>query len=255
MDDANINLEKINEDLRAALAETAKAEQERLAYIAQITHNTRTSLNTINGMVAIARHHIDDHDKILDCLNKIELSCLQITEIVNEVTSMAELDDDHELLLNEAPAFIREQIWDVDFSAIVPDVPLAGKRMLVAEDNELNAEMVKEILEQHGIIVDVAEDGMKVIDLLMNKSENYFDCILMDINMPVLNGYSTTQRIRNIDRDDLKVIPIIATTASAYLIDIRCAKNAGMNAHVAKPFNVDELLKIFTHLLPRRQAV
>jgi CheY-like chemotaxis protein/nitrogen-specific signal transduction histidine kinase len=131
----------------------------------------------------------------------------------------------------------------------VPDVILVGKRILVAEDNELNAEVIKETLEGQGIVVEVAENGIKVLDALLSHGEHYFDCILMDVKMPVMNGYTTTQRIRGSKRKDIAQIPVVAMTADAYSIDIRCAKNAGMNAHVAKPFNIEELLTILRELL------
>jgi CheY-like chemotaxis protein len=130
-----------------------------------------------------------------------------------------------------------------------PPVILAGKRLLVAEDNELNAEVIKETLESQGIVVEVVENGIKAIDALLAHGEHYFDCILMDVKMPVMNGYTTTQRIRSSKRKDLAGIPIVAMTADAYSIDIRCARNAGMNAHVAKPFNIEELLAILRELL------
>jgi CheY-like chemotaxis protein len=126
---------------------------------------------------------------------------------------------------------------------------LAGKRILVAEDNELTAEMIKEILEQQGIIVEVANNGIKVLDMLLNNDENFYDCVLMDIRMPVMDGYSTTRRIRSNYRQDIARLPVIAMTADAYTIDIRSAKNAGMNAHIAKPFNIDEMLRVFGTIL------
>jgi CheY-like chemotaxis protein len=129
------------------------------------------------------------------------------------------------------------------------EVILAGKRLLVAEDNELNAEVIKETLEGQGIVVEVVENGIKAIDALLAHGEHYFDCILMDVKMPVMNGYTTTQRIRGSKRKDIAQIPVIAMTADAYSIDVRCAKNAGMNAHVAKPFNIEELLAILRELL------
>ncbi|MCL2254689.1 MAG: response regulator [Lachnospiraceae bacterium] len=131
----------------------------------------------------------------------------------------------------------------------LPEISFAGKRILVAEDNQLNAEMIKEILMQHGIIVEVAENGMRVLDMLMNKGVNYFDCILMDVKMPVMNGYMATEKIRASKREDIAKIPIIAMTADAYSIDVRSSKNAGMNTHVAKPFNINELLAILGSLL------
>ena len=126
---------------------------------------------------------------------------------------------------------------------------LVGKRILVAEDNELNAEMIKEILEQHGIIVELAANGIKVLDMMLDKNEHYYDCILMDIRMPIMDGYATTRRIRSNTRNDIAMIPIIAMTADAYSNDVRSAKSAGMDAHIAKPPDIDEMLGILKRLL------
>jgi CheY-like chemotaxis protein/nitrogen-specific signal transduction histidine kinase len=128
---------------------------------------------------------------------------------------------------------------------------LTGKRVLVAEDNELNAEVTKESLESRGILVEVAENGIKVLDLLLSHDEYYFDCILMDVKMPVMNGYIATQKIRENKRQDLQEIPIVAMTADAYSIDVRCAKNAGMDAYMTKPFKIEEMLKVLEKLCVR----
>lgn len=138
---------------------------------------------------------------------------------------------------------------EVPADILLPEISFAGRRILLAEDNQLNAEMIKELLEQHGIIVEVADNGIKVIDMLMNNGENYFDCVLMDVKMPVMNGYTATQMLRANQRPDIAEIPVIAMTADAYSIDIRYAKNAGMNAHIPKPFSIDDLLKILGSLL------
>jgi CheY-like chemotaxis protein len=128
------------------------------------------------------------------------------------------------------------------------EVLLAGKRVLVAEDNELNAEVTKESLEARGIVVEVAENGIKVLDILLDNEEYYFDCVLMDVKMPVMNGYTATRKIRQHRRKDLQEIPIVAMTADAYSIDIRCARNAGMNAYMTKPFKIEEVLEVLREL-------
>ncbi|MDR2546547.1 MAG: response regulator [Lachnospiraceae bacterium] len=129
------------------------------------------------------------------------------------------------------------------------EISLTGKRILVAEDNELTAEMIKEILEQQGIIVEIASNGIKVLDMLQGRGENYYDCVLMDIRMPVMDGYAATRRIRCNARQDIAKLPVIAMTADAFSIDIRKAKYAGMNAHIAKPFNFEEMMKVFSSIL------
>lgn len=128
-------------------------------------------------------------------------------------------------------------------------VSLAGKRMLIAEDNELNAEIIKELLYQNGVVVEMAENGAVAVDMLVSKEADYYDCVLMDIRMPVLNGYAAAQKIRKCKRDDLKRIPIIAMTADTFSVDVRKAKEAGMNDHVAKPYDIGELMEVFAQFL------
>lgn len=402
--EAQVTLEKQNEELRDALARTAHADQARTNYIAQVVRNIRISMNTISGTVAIARKNAGDPERLAECLDKIEFAGLQLTELIGRITDMSELTE-RIMVLDENPFILAEEMKKItdsiaakaagknidlklrmenirhgrllgdkgrigqvignlidnaisftgpggtvgvtvseihtfknelslfrfeiedsgvgmtaDFirnmyqpfmladdprvsreqgvglgltivlrlvrmmsgdiavrsepgtgtkftvtlhikhhvtpenaAAVLTETPvlnqLAGKRMLVAEDNELNAEVIKELLEQQGVVVDRVENGIKVLDTLYEKEDDYYDCILMDVQMPVMNGYEATHKIRRSERTDLHKIPIIAMTADAFSGDIRSAKNAGMDAHVAKPVNIGELIAVFMRLL------
>ncbi|MEJ8742371.1 ATP-binding protein [Mediterraneibacter sp. HCN-7094] len=116
-----------------------------------------------------------------------------------------------------------------------------GKRILMAEDNKLNAEIAETILQENGFEVDCVEDGCQCLALLQEKPEDYYGLILMDIQMPNLNGYETTRLIRNL-KNQRATIPIIAMTANAFDEDKKKAFAAGMNAHIAKPIDVEVLL-------------
>ncbi len=118
----------------------------------------------------------------------------------------------------------------------------AGKRILMAEDNDLNAEIAATILRENGFEVDCVKDGDICITTLQNKPENYYDAILMDIQMPNLNGYDATRQIRKL-KNCRATIPIIAMTANAFDEDKQKAFSAGMNAHIAKPIDIGILLK------------
>jgi signal transduction histidine kinase/CheY-like chemotaxis protein/ABC-type amino acid transport substrate-binding protein len=124
-----------------------------------------------------------------------------------------------------------------------------GKRILLAEDNELNAEIAIEILNEAGFEVDRAEDGQICVDMLQKADDFFYDVILMDIQMPNLNGYEATKAIRALTNPAKAKIPIIAMTANAFEEDKRDAKNAGMNGHLAKPVNVRELYKTLMGML------
>jgi len=118
-----------------------------------------------------------------------------------------------------------------------------GMNILLAEDNELNIEILKTILEDSGAVVTVATDGQQAVDTFVSKPVGSYDAILMDIMMPVMDGYTATQKIRNSDKNDSNIIPIIAMTANAFAEDIKKAKDAGMNEHVSKPIQVESLIK------------
>ena len=127
---------------------------------------------------------------------------------------------------------------------------LQGIRVLMAEDNDLNAEIAITLLEEKDMVVTRAIDGQDVIDQFRAAPAGSFDLILMDIMMPQLNGYEATQAIRSMaDRPDGKTIPIVAMTANAFAEDIAAAHAAGMNGHLAKPIDMDEVVKVICRVL------
>lgn len=124
-----------------------------------------------------------------------------------------------------------------------------GKRILVVEDNDVNMEIIKAILEQTHAHVTCAWDAEEAIDLISQSKEGHYDLILMDIQMPGMDGYAATRAIRSMDRKDTMTIPIMAMTANAFAQDVEKALSAGMNAHIAKPIDVDELFQKMYHFL------
>ncbi|MDD6234798.1 MAG: response regulator [Lachnospiraceae bacterium] len=115
----------------------------------------------------------------------------------------------------------------------------SGRKVLLVEDNEFNAEVMKELLTEVGLDVEVASNGRNGILKLKERDAGYYSIIFMDIRMPGLDGYETTRQIRRAQRDDLKKIPIIAMTAEAFSNDVKMAVEAGMNGHIAKPVELD----------------
>ena len=124
---------------------------------------------------------------------------------------------------------------------------------MLAEDNRLNQEIATEILREVGIEVDVAEDGEKAVEKVKNASLGQYDLILMDIQMPHMNGYEATKKIRALDDAEKANLPIIAMTANAFEEDKREAANAGMNGHIAKPIDVDKLFETLAEILGKRK--
>lgn len=123
----------------------------------------------------------------------------------------------------------------------VIDYSYQNKRILLAEDNELNAEIMKEILGMAEAMVETAEDGKRAVEMFEANPEGYYDCILMDIQMPVMDGYTAVETIRKSEHPDAKKVVIIAMTAHAFLEDVEKAKEAGMDGHISKPIDMEML--------------
>ena len=126
---------------------------------------------------------------------------------------------------------------------------IEGKKILIAEDNELNAEIAKTVLEDAGALVTRVEDGQQAVELFKEKPAGTFDAILMDLMMPVMDGYTATRKIRSLERSDAKTIPIIAMTANAFREDAEKCIAVGMNAHLAKPLDIEKVMTTICHLV------
>lgn len=122
---------------------------------------------------------------------------------------------------------------------------MKGKRILLVEDNDMNREIAQEFLTEEGILVENAVNGKEAVEKMEQSSLYYYDLILMDIQMPVMNGYEASAAIRRMDRED-SGLPIIAMTANAFSDDIRQAKEAGMNEHIAKPIDVSVIFSVLS---------
>ena len=131
----------------------------------------------------------------------------------------------------------------------VSEKSIKGMHVLLAEDNELNMEIAEFLLQNEGAEVTKAWNGQETVERFRNSEAGEFDVILMDIMMPVMNGYEAAKRIRSLDREDAKKIPIIAMTANAFTEDRIRAKEAGMDEHVAKPIDVELLIKVIHKLV------
>ena len=147
----------------------------------------------------------------------------------------------------EIPLLIAEHVLTEEKEKLRKDIDLHGLHVLLAEDNDLNAEIAIALLEEKGMIVTRTTDGKSALTQFCNTVPRTFDLILMDIMMPEMNGYETTKAIRNLpDRPDGKEIPIIAMTANAFAEDVQAALKAGMDDHVAKPIDMSILISVIT---------
>lgn len=143
---------------------------------------------------------------------------------------------------------LHESIGKVKPKDVMPAIPevsvsVVGKRILLVEDNEINCEIASEILTSSGILIETAKDGAQAVEMVSKSKPGYYDLILMDVQMPIMNGYEATRKIRNLEDSSLSSIPIIAMTANAFNEDKAAAIESGMNDHVAKPFDVNTLFE------------
>lgn len=147
---------------------------------------------------------------------------------------------------------VTEQVPEEELKGYSKKVALKGIKVLMAEDNDLNAEIAMIQLAEYGLQVTRAVDGLEAVRLFDASVKGAFDAILMDIMMPNMNGYEATQAIRNLSREDAKTIPIIAMTANAFAEDVDASLKAGMNAHIAKPIDMETLLRTLGRCLQER---
>lgn len=387
--------EKMNEELSAAVEEAQSANKAKSEFLSYMSHDIRTPINGIMGMTDIAIKHIDDKERVLDCLGKVQNSSNHLLHLVNDVLIMSRIelnkteighapfdvrlclancasiiegqliDRDLELIrefeeaehpfvigdelhlrqilinilgnavkftpdggkiyfrakeirntednavfhfevedtgigmkpeflphlfdpfeqedggsrttykgsglgmaitkkfldllggtvsveseLNVGTKFTIEMPMEIDYEdrdheekEQAPDIVLEGMKILLVEDNELNMEIAKVILEEQGIVVTDAENGQIAVELFAGNPPGTYDVILMDIMMPVMDGLTAAKTIRGLERADAKEIPILAMTANAYDEDVRKTKEAGMNAHLSKPIDSESLLR------------
>ncbi len=125
---------------------------------------------------------------------------------------------------------------------------IAGMQVLLVEDNEINCEIIEFMLKEAGAGVTTANDGKAAVDTFAASDPGTFDCVIMDLMMPVMSGYEATRVIRGLNRPDAKTVPIIALSANAFEEDVAMAKDAGMNEHLAKPVDIRKLFRVMSRL-------
>lgn len=135
-----------------------------------------------------------------------------------------------------------------------PDCGLSGVKILAAEDNELNAEILRELLHMNGVICDIVSNGQELLDAFEKSGSGQYDLILTDIQMPVMNGYDAVRAIRAGRHPHAKIIPIIAMTANAFAEDVKESADAGMDAHVPKPIDMKHLEAVIAELIKKKQG-
>lgn len=167
--------------------------------------------------------------------------CKQLTELLKGKIWFESEKGKGTTFVVEIPIKLVESQSSQEEKQIEPS-KIIGKKILIAEDNAINAEIAQVILEQAGAVTEVVSDGKEAVDRFITSASEEYAMILMDIMMPVMNGYDAAKSIRRLEREDAKTIPIIAMSANAFQDDIMESKAAGMNTHLAKPVNEKKLL-------------
>ena len=136
-----------------------------------------------------------------------------------------------------------EEKAEYEYDVSLDNIDLTGRRALLVEDNELNAEIASELLSMTGMDIEHAVDGVDAVDMILECEDGYYDIIFMDIQMPQMNGYDTTRAIRTMNRNYCRQVPIIAMSANAFAEDVQAAKTVGMNEHIAKPLELKAIVR------------
>ena len=200
-------------------------EVERLKnkYFADMSYEFRTALGTVQGGLELAQGHRNDPEKVEEYLTKIRPA----------VRTLARLVDDN--------PFNRETGIQTDYGTEGAGENLKGRKVLLVDDNDLNREIVREQLESFGLMVTEAAEGRTAVQQIEEGSEDAFDFVLMDLMMPVMNGFEATRKIRSLTDGRKAALPVIAMTASVSDADRREAKTAGMNGFIEKPLDIKKL--------------
>lgn len=246
----NIHSQKLREldyeNLLNRTADDAIRENEiKTNYLRRISHDIRTTINGICGMVAIGEHYPDDSQKQEETRQKILLSARYLLDLMNGVLDINDLEAGVQRLQNEPETAPEEN------GKLSSDVSIQGVRILLVEDDAINMEIADFMLRDHGATVIKARDGLEAVEFFTHSKPNEYDVILMDLMMPRMNGLEASRLIRAMDRPDAVTVPIIAMTANAFLDDKESCLRAGMNYHVSKPVNTDHLIATIAECLHR----
>lgn len=219
-----------------------------LSQIFEMSHDIRTPLHIVLGCVDLAESHVDDTELLTRYLKSIRVSGEYLLQTINRALYLTYPDPaedgskKYSEVLSGLSEYLKVRTNEADGRTLPETYDFSGRRILVAEDIELNREIARGILERTGAAVSFACDGEECLKMIEEASPDHFDLILMDIQMPNMDGIEATKRIRLLDDPDKALIPIIAMTANVYDKDRDAAFQAGMDAFTEKPIFIEKLL-------------
>lgn len=215
----------------------SKISEER-KFVSELSYNVRNPLNTICGITEITRKNIMngcDNDTLLSYVDILSDAATELQQTIDHFFERFESGN--------YGAHIGEQRPDVDENV------LKNLRVMVVEDSSVSQLIARELLESRGSIVTICDSGREAVDLFKQSITGTYDVILMDINMPGMDGYEATDAIRSSGHVQAGSVPIIAMTAEALPEDIQRAMKAGMNGHISKPVNADKIVSAIKRVL------
>lgn len=269
-------------DLMSAADAARRANEAKSEFLSRMSHDIRTPMNVIMGFTNIALQHADDPGKMKECLEKIQISGGNLQELIDDVLDISRIESGEFKIVSQpvklpelfdfycqAIAGMAEaknirfsgKLHDISHNVLLSDQIRLGQiymnllsnavkytpekplTVLVAEDNDLNYEITAEQLRGYRVHCVRAVNGQDCLQRIEQAAPDEFDAILMDMQMPVMNGLEATAAVRKLDSETAKHIPIIALTANAYHEDIQKCLAAGMNAHLSKPINIDRAVR------------
>ena len=217
---------------------TDNRHSEERKFVSELSYNVRNPLNTICGITEITRKNIAngcDNDTLLSYMDILSDAATELQQTIDHFFERLESGN--------YGARYGENEKDVDTNV------LKNLRVMVVEDSSVSQLIAREMLESRGSIVTICDSGKEAVDMFTESITGTFDVILMDINMPGMDGYEATDAIRTSGHVQAKTIPIIAMTAEALPDDIQTAMKAGMNGHISKPINADKIISAIKRVL------
>lgn len=218
------------ESPRVEATEMEKFASAEAEFFSNISHEVRTSLNAITGCTDLALKHNSDAARVNDYLKKIKVAANQLNSYISVMLDLSRAEIKKEDILLPVTESVNPELF-------------AGKKVLIVDDNDLNRDITKDILQDNGFEVEEAVDGIQAVNMVDKKAPGYYDVILMDIQMPKLNGLDAARRIRASSNARRATVPIIAMTANAFEEDKTKSLEAGMNAHLTKPVTASNLIE------------